>query len=313
MRFLERHELVSRMEWLLRLGAVGMSCILAPTLLGTVCLLIAEYAPHVDEVLRFLFSAIAVSSAISGLVMHVGVTKRSGGVLFGLACVGGYFFVMLTGVLYQLLGAELGDVGSTILVSATFAAALSIPCGMLFGLLFIGMLAPVQMQLESPAQDSLAQTARALARVFAVASVLAVIAVTVIEGPYCITFFSVLSEAFDYQAPEGTDIAWTRFLIGVPLLLAALTLGIYAHLQERKFRLLRAALGRRDANIWSISDLTPTVTAMPLTEADRSASHKLLLEGAHADLDVPNANAYRHHAKQAPVYIGIIEAHERPQ
>lgn len=310
MRFLERHELVSRMAWLLRLGAIGMSSILAPTILGTVCLSLAEYAVHADEVLRFLIASVSTSALISGLVMHAGVTKRSSGVLFGLACVGGYLFVMLTGVLFQLLGGELEDAGSTLLISATFAAALSIPCGMLFGFLFMGMLAPVQMQLERPAQESLAVAARALARVLAVASILAVIAISSVEGPYCMSFFGVLSEVF--EAPEGTDIAWTRFLVGVPLLVPALLLGLYAHIQRRAFRLLRTALGRREHSAFGISDLLPTSEAMPLTEADRDASHKRLLEPSTLDHEA-SSNAYRHHAKPESVYIGLIEAPELPQ
>ena len=313
MSFLERHELVTRMEWMLRLGALGMSSILAPTILGTVCLMLIEYAPHTDDVLRWLLVTIALSTVIAGLVMHAALAKRSAPMLFGLSCLGGFLFVVLTGGLYELLDGELESAGTGLLFGATFGAVLSIPCGMLFGLLFLGIFVPTQKHLADPAQDSLAHTANALARVLLIASVIAMVAVAIVEGPYCITFFSVLAGLFQYDPPEGTDIAWTRYLIGAPFVLTALALLLYARLQQRKLRLLREALGRRDPNAWSVSDLSPTSEAMPLTEADRNAPHKLLLEGAHADLDAPNANAYRHYARQEAVYIGIIGAPELPR
>ena len=312
MRFLERHELVTRMEWMLRLGALGMSSVLAPTILGTACLVLQD-APHMDAVLRWLLVTITLCTVIAGLVMHIALAKRSAHMLFGLSCLGGFLFVVLSGGLYELLDGDFASARTGLLVGATSGAVLSVPCGGLFGLLFLGMFVPTQKHLATPAQDSLAHTARALARVLLIASAIAMLAVGLIEGPYCSTFFGLLSSGFQYEAPEGTDIAWTRYLIGAPFVLTALALNIYAYAQQRKLRLLREALGRRDLNAWNISDLSPTSEAMPLTEADRSAPHKLLLEGSHSDLKAPSANAYRHHARQAAVYIGIIAAPAPPQ
>ena len=313
MSFLERHELVARMEWMLRLGALGMSSVLAPTILGTVCLDLVQDTLHTDDVLRWLLVTITLSTVIAGLVMHIALAKRSGRMLFGLSCLGGFLFVVLTGGLYELLDGEFASAGTGLLVGATFGAVLSIPCGGLFGLLFLGMFVPTQKRLADPAQDSLAHTANALARVLLIASAIAMLAVSRIEGPYCSTFFSLLSRSFQYEAPEGTDIAWTRYLIGAPFVIAALALSLYAHLEQRRLRLLRESLGRRDLNDWNISDLSPTSEAMPLTEADRSAPHKLLLEDSHSDLEASSVHAYRHHARPAAVYIGIIAPPELPQ
>ena len=302
------------MEWLLMLGAVGMSSILAPTILGRECLTLTQHAIHWDDLLRWLIVAITLSALISGVVMRLAIVARSAGLLsagllFGLACVGGFVFVVGTAGLYELLNGDFNAAGTEMFIGATFGAAVSVPCGMLFGLLFLGIFVPAQKHLANPAQDSIAHVARALSRVLLIASALAMLAVMTIEGPYCRAFFDIFTDVFHYQAPEGTDIAWTRFLIGVPLLLPALSLSAYAYVQARRFRLLREALGRRNSTLWSISDITPSPDALPLTDADRSAPQKRLLEGALSE----SADAYRHQAKGDAVYVGIIGAPELPR
>jgi hypothetical protein len=277
MIFLRRSELIARSAWLLTWGAALMSAFLAPTILGAASLGLLALVPTWTEFLHFVIITMPLGALFGGLAMHLALRVRSAWMLVGAACAGGVLFLLGTAVLHAVFEAEAQTVLAAVLIFGLYGGFFSAPCGILFGFILLGMFIPSQRHLTAPAQDSPAHVARLVARVFFLAAALALLSAWFVEEPYGSALSHLIFELS--RAPLSAEsVAWTRLLFATPLALMGLLFWATGHLREMQLHAMRAAIGKRTHNAWSVSDIEPDYNATPLTEADRLPSIKRLLE-----------------------------------
>ena len=315
MILLERSDLVSGIARRLTLGTALVCSLLAPILLGAGFLEFPlMHAPRVSAVLRFFLISIPLAGLLGGLVMHLAVQKRSAAKLVRNACFGGVLFLTGTVVLHMALdGAHPRLVFGVGLFSGTFGSVISAPCGFLFGLAMRSMFETANKHPEAPAQDSQLRVAQLVAWALLAAAGFSLLATWLVEGPYEValshwlstgpvrppegSFLRIIEGHTQpvFVTPEGSALAWTRFLFAAPLALVAALLWAYTQLQAWKFQRERAAIRGRTHETWSISDLHAEDDAMPLTEADRRSTQKRLLEPLEGGLpyrETPHVRVY---------------------
>ena len=290
MIFLQRSELLSRSGRLLTLGAATMSSLLAPTILGAASLALLQ--PHVSQsdVLRFFLITIPLGGLVGGLAMHLAVRVPSAALLVGNACFGGVLFLTGTAMVHAILDGDPLSLLAAVLIFGLYGSLFSVPCGLLFGLLMLGMFGPAKKHLEAPAQDSPLCVAQIVARVFMLAAGLALLAAWAVKGPYEVTLSHMLAAGIG-ELPEGPALAWTRFLFATPLALIAALLWAYAQLQAWKLHRERSAIGRRTNGRWSMSDMAAWL-ATPVNPAATRRSVRVPLlapSGEHTALCQPSS------------------------
>lgn len=167
------------------------------------------------------------------------------------------------------------------LVFMLFGAMFSLPAGAMFGAVFWSGIYFVRDRLAHPAHDVVARAKAGGVVMLLAAMCLAVFLAGLIEGPYCQTLFFTVLPALDVVPAEGTDAAWTRYVVlPAPLLLEALMFALASVIEQRRIaRTVRSVAGGTHP-LWIAEgpidvDTAARDGALPLREADRGAPRHL--------------------------------------
>ncbi len=269
---------------------IVLACMLASAILSTLVdeLILGGffsegYALTLHELVLYTVWAMVLSAVIGGAVVHLSLADRHlvGPVAdtLGLSALGGVVqcgLVLVAPAMVRALAAGPGAHEALALpvMGGTMGAIVSGPVGLAFGGVFLLAVRPTQALLASPSHAGPARASRHAARVLVVASAIAFALTYFLEGTYCQSLFLVIAPALDVTVPEGTDLAWTRFvLVCGPLVIAALVAWGRGAWLDRRMTLLLAALRRGTHPQWVIA---PTAIAhlaiLPLREGDRASS-----------------------------------------
>ncbi len=153
-------------------------------------------------------------------------------------------------------------------------AIVSAPAGFGFGLLFLTGLAPIHDELRAPTHETPARAWRAAATLLGVSGCAATFLSLILGGSYCQLIFYVLLPELGIEAPPGTDLAWTRFVVlPTPFFLAAVAaLGRSVWLDRRLEQTIEA-LRRDEHPRWVLAESIDATGLVPLRERDRVQAH----------------------------------------
>lgn len=186
--------------------------------------------PELGAIVAYVLWAPVMAGALGGLVPHLAFRASPAYravATIGLAAVAG---VLQLGLLLlatlPAMVVERGVAGLDVLgvaaMIATFGGIVSAPTGAGFGLLFLVSAWPAIRALEAPSQDGTAWVSGAAGVQLAIAAAITLALLHGAEGPYCQALFVVALPALGVGLPEGSDLAWTRYLLASPLALGAL-------------------------------------------------------------------------------------------
>jgi hypothetical protein len=214
-------------------------------------------------VLAFGAWGAVLAAAIGGATVHLSLRTDSAANVVWLSILAGiaYLPVLLGGALVPELADRgvddlLSMLGGGLLITVV-GAIVSGPAGFGFGLVFLAGLAPLRPSIDAPTHELPARAHYAAGGLFGAASASAFLLSLAMTGSYCQMIFFVLLPALGVEAPPGTDLAWTCFVVVptpfVVLSLAALARGAWL---DRRMRLTVAALRRGDHPRWTLATST---------------------------------------------------------
>ena len=161
--------------------------------------------------------AASLGALLGGLAVHAGLRRERGAVhVVALATLAGAIYPVLfvgAGLLDELGRTGSADLGRVLLapfVLLLVGAIVSVPAGLVFGLIFAAGASPAHAALSRPSHEGPAIAFAGGARLLVGAAALAVLLALGLEGRYCQVIFHSLLPALGREAPPGTDIAWTR-------------------------------------------------------------------------------------------------------
>ena len=186
--------------------------------------------PELRDVVSYSLWAPVQAGALGALVAHLALRARPGMRVLATICVAAVGGVLqLSLVLLATLPAELARRGLGGLdelgmagVLGAFGSVVSAPMGAAFGILFLLSVSPAARSIEAPSQDGPAWVDLAVAAQLAAATGLALAILAEVEGAYCQALFVVALPSLGLALPEGSDVAWTRYLLAAPLAMGAL-------------------------------------------------------------------------------------------
>jgi hypothetical protein len=237
-----------------------------------------ERDPELGQVIAYMLWSRVMAGALGGLVPHLAFRASTRWRLLatvGHAAVAGVLQLGLL-LLATLPGevAARGAVGLEVIGVAGLLGALgsivSAPMGAGFGVLFLVSMFPASWSLDEPSQDGPAQVSIAAAVQLAIAAMIALALLLASEGRYCQALFVVALPSLGVELPEGSDLAWTRFLLASPLAigaLLALARGVWSLLAfARSVRALRR--GEHPRWVLTLAEASQELV-MPLLARDR--------------------------------------------
>jgi hypothetical protein len=186
--------------------------------------------PELDAIIAYVLWAPVMAGALGGLVPHLAFRASPayrGIATIGLAAVAGVLqlglllLATLPGMVVERGVGGLDVLGVAAMIG-TFGSIVSAPMGAGFGLLFLVTAWPAIRSMEAPSQDGPAWVSCAAGVQLAVASFIALALLHAAEGPYCQALFVVALPSLGVHLPDGSDVAWTRYLLAGPLVIGAL-------------------------------------------------------------------------------------------
>ena len=222
--------------------------------------------------------AASLGALLGGLAVHAGLRRDRGAAhVIAFATLAGAVYPVLfvgVGLLDELGGegsaADLGRVLIAPLVLLLVGAIVSVPAGLVFGLIFAAGASPAHAALSRPSHEGPAIAWSGGARLLVGASALAVLLALGLEGRYCQMIFHSLLPALGLVAPPGTDIAWTRLvLLPAPLVVAAALFAARGHLLRRRLDATVRALVASSHPTWLLTDGDGEPDALPLRARDQ--------------------------------------------
>lgn len=289
----------------LTLAAMITSAILAPLVLGSVCLALGQMSwdesgsPNAItvEMLAAATLAMAPAACLGGFVMHRGATSRNEGAMLGWGALAGVLF----------LGACIGcaaipamissddsratalDVLMIMLLATTIGSIVSAPMGFAFGLLFLIPLSPLTSRLAHPSTLTPADALCSGAVMLLVASGVALVCASTVQEPVAI----FVQEHLALRAP------WLALaLFPVPLALFACAFELQSLWETHTILRQRSAILSNTHAEYHPGEMEPGEGAIPFTELDRKAPKKRVLLQR-------STSAYRgNNAAETSVYVG---------
>lgn len=269
------------------------------TVLAAVAVSAAVLAPLVDELLlgnaishgrmdaAWVFFAgawAAITAALTAtLAMHRALGSATPAAVVGFSVLGGVLYPVALFSPGFLAGLPSGDWMR--LLAMPFVVVLlggffSAPAGLGFGFVFLSGIARIHGDLAQPTQETPARAWRAAALICASGALASLLLAVILAGSYCQLIFFVLLPALGIEAGEGTDLAWTRFvLLPAPLALASIAAFARAVWLERELTRTIALLRRGEHPRWILGASAAEGSrehVVPLRDRDRSTNARLV-------------------------------------